>query len=804
MWGNIARHSEFRSHGQSSHGVILTTSNCNCDPILKMSLAYFRCLVMLLPNSVTPDLIASGRMFTWWGVLEEGKVAKFDLSWFKFLARYEKMKWCKALQRSLGDSPSSVGSGGMAPAVDQHSSGGLQHLSYTGLNAEFLDDELEQRCDAVLEQNEGLLTSKFLRCMSLPFESPTAGALADAANHGRLDAGFGRYKIPTEIDSVMGTTTTWKFVSRWIVYSLEGDPFLENTPREHEQHEQSQPTEAGAQYAYSLFGRDKNYMEGGASSSSAAAGGSSRSGPSSSAPTQKIPRSFHWKRLEFLIRRMRPHVQKPGAAYGWHVVTVLINVAISYHQRAVRERQILKANGISLTEARNNNSRAGAGVHRVGGGEEASSVFLTTEADTMFCWLLMPLLHTLGHHKDGMAQQGAMECVVRLLRLTNPDLIGLTEEERDFANTVGARSPGLGASGGLGNPRAFPLHIDPFDTVYGICEDALETLSDPEASSRAGKTFRLASRFVPAIVRYRPELLPNFLSTVLDGIDPSDSAKTLAATTLVVTVFSYIPAIDLNDLPMSTRSSSSSSGDEQTGTKALEDAFPGIMLQQIESTARTKNNPTSTVTTAAATIPTPLSSPDKFRTAALTASTSLPGFVTELFEKTLDYVRDASLDSGGANKSQGKAIMPGQTMDNLNASMFSVMTLIVLSQCSPGVFRQAISRFADLLNGNLLLEGEKVKLVKGIGNALVRVSPAQALEEFLPLIEGRVKKVGEQDGAQVAYWLDITSGLIRYEDCVEWSPARAVVLTSCSSCHVAHQHLLVGASMHHILVSRTL
>eukprot|EP00931_Biecheleriopsis_adriatica_P031464 TRINITY_DN18449_c0_g1_i1.p1 TRINITY_DN18449_c0_g1~~TRINITY_DN18449_c0_g1_i1.p1 ORF type:complete len:2089 (+),score=437.43 TRINITY_DN18449_c0_g1_i1:57-6269(+) len=210
------------------------------------TMLFARLIVLLTPLPSVPQAILDGRLWTWWSALPEGLVPKFDLMWFAVLARYSEIRWA----------------GNAADFLAQTGSAGR-----------------ESECQESVVKQLPWLLNKICRTLSLPFGSPAANAVERSSTQNPPD--LDRYVIPEEIDQVvMGSKSTWKYVAKFIVYSLDASP-------------PETPSNANM-----------------------------------------------WSLLELLQRRMRPFLT-PSNCQGdwlWHCVTLIHFLVLAYYKRACRER----------------------------------------------------------------------------------------------------------------------------------------------------------------------------------------------------------------------------------------------------------------------------------------------------------------------------------------------------------------------------------------------------------------------------------------------------------------------------------
>mmetsp|Transcript_26018 Transcript_26018/g.65566 ORF Transcript_26018/g.65566 Transcript_26018/m.65566 type:complete len:1031 (-) Transcript_26018:6309-9401(-) len=602
---------------------IVSALSRNIDPMQKISVFRCRMLMLLLPNCLLEDVILDGRLFTWWGALEEGKLAKYDLMWFKPLARYAKNNWR-----------------GRADARRAHD------------------------VRVCLEQKSAWLFNKVLRCLSLPLFSPVASTLDAATGQARLDTKFGeRYKLPGDVDSLMGSVSTWKFVTKFLVYSLESDPFN--------------------------VGKNGSQAD-----------------------------LVYWRTVELLLRRVQPYIQGDGGEWSWHVTTFIYLLVNAYTLRAGRER-------VTPTPW----SRS-SGTDR-----------LTKNADTYFCYLLFPVLRKTFDQRNPYSQHASLDSLARLARLNNDDTLKISQLSAEMEMSYeGTNVEDLFAKYGSGFPLFKTWDLE--NSLHSFFHSGLEVLNDPNQSTRIASTFRLYARLMPSMLRYFPSFVPQILDTILLGIDPTDSAKTLAVAALIVNLFSCIPCLDIGDLPMKPSSSESK---KPTKEAALTEGFPGeILMSRGKSFPGNESLDANFLETWTS----------ERRSATLMASSAMPGFALDLFEKSLQYILDTSLDGG----KKGRALNTGQALDKVNGNLLFICNFLVLSQTSQTIQQQVLARMNEFVSSQM--HKDKVKTVKGLLHAVARSLPVDALKTLLPTLVKRI--LAERSGhVELFYCVSLLQGLVR-------------------------------------------
>ncbi len=388
----------------------------------KLSMVNSRLMVNLLPNSLTMDIITDRRLFTWWGFLEQGRISKFDLQWFKFLARYAKARWCQRMATATGTDIS--------------------------INSMKMDPEKMAACDRVIAEMLPWLMNKILRSLQVPAFSPVANTLQEGGFKLEHVSPFERLRLPSEVDSLMGATSTWRFVTKFLVFHLEPTPFP------------SKNNAKSASRAADNTGKDEQI--GGSS-------GSSSSG-----------RPLYWEQLTTLIRRISPYVQNGmRGEWTWHCATFIHHLVRVYFTRAARERMCGET--VKIKNA------------------------LHIDGDTHFQFLVMPILRNFLKSREQTEQGAAMDCIPRIARLMNSDTLKLCDICLNIEE--GGADPDQALQEML--PRiSYPLadQFDLEDTFYAQCQRQMEILMDPEQSGRATNCFRFFSKIIPTFLKFFPQV----------------------------------------------------------------------------------------------------------------------------------------------------------------------------------------------------------------------------------------------------------------------------------------------------------
>ncbi|CAD7926650.1 unnamed protein product [Amoebophrya sp. A25] len=703
------------------------------DPTHKISILQCRAILLLLPNVTLHEAILDGRLFAWWGLVEEGKIAKFDLMWFKLLARYAKNAW-RNYQR---------------PQTEE-----------------------EKQIQAVLAQKADWISNKIMRSLSLPFFSPVASSLEGAMAQSKLDTKFvERHKIPAEIEALMGPVSCWKFVAKFLIYSLENDPFEAVLDAGCSEEPTSTSTgssapQQGSDIVVEDLQQESSVGELQATRTlSTAASSMGRSTVSTTAPpsrtnstsasgttSSKNGRPPYWSTLELLLRRMQPYIQGDFGEWSWHVTTFLHYLVNVYLTRVTRERSSTRGvtawwNGKDSTKmdrADTEQDNYETWASSTGSSTRKQRRTLTRHADTYFAFLFLPLFKKTLEQRDAYSQHATMDALARLARLQNEDTLKINQLSAEFE-----------LSGGYNGDvdaifakykSSFPLFgaWDLENSLHSFLYQGMEILNDPSQSSRITSIFRLYARLMPSVLRFFPSFVPQILDFILLGIDPTDSSKTLASGALIVNLFSCIPCLDIGDLPeerpSSSRNKKASSGKQQLNPPPVADrhrneAYPGRQVEASDASFLSQVEA-------------------ERKSATLMASGALPSFGLELFEKSLQYVLETSLDGG----MRGRALNTGQALDKVNANMLFICNFLVLSQTTKSIQEQVLEKMREFLQTEL--HPKKVKVVKGLLQAVARSMPRRSLELLLPVLVKRV--LSERSGHQeVGYCISLLQALVR-------------------------------------------
>ncbi|CAD7942864.1 unnamed protein product [Amoebophrya sp. A120] len=640
------------------------------DPLQKIGVLQCRLLVLLLPNCVLQETIVDGRLWRWWGILEEGKLAKFDMMWFKVLARFAKNRW----------------RGGLACC----------------------DEEVQEKAATVLARKSTWLFNKVLRRMCLPLFSPVASTLDAATAQAKLDTSrYGEtYKLPNSLEQLMGPVSTWKFVTKFLVYSLESDPGL------------------------GVVAEDPKGSTTARSSDKLA--GSAAASPSTT--TSSSANMLYWQTLELLLRRIFPYIQGDRGEWSWHVMTFIYLLTNAYAMRASRER----------TRAR------GAGRLLRAPSKSRELPFLSKDADTYFCFLVVPLLKKTMVQRDAYAQHASLDSLARLARLTNDDTLKVSQVSTELEISMGSATV----------DEVFKKYSSSFslfhqwdveNSLHSLFCSGLEVLNDPSQATRINGIFRLFARLMPSVLRFFPSFVPQILDLILVGIDPTDSAKTLAVAALIVNLFSSVPCLDIGDLPSEQKSDATARAPAPLTCR--DEAYPGEMVLRVGSSVSSSSSGRSG---ASADVDRAFWEKweEERKSGAVMASSAMPGFALDLFDRSLQYILDTSLDGG----KKGQALNTGQALDKVNGNLLFICNFLVLSQTSTSIQNQVLERMKEFVQGEI--HKDKIKTVKGLLQAIARAMPEAALRELLPLLVKRIES-GRSGHVEVFYCMSLLQGLVR-------------------------------------------
>ena len=203
-----------------------------------------------------------------------------------------------------------------------------------------------------------------------------------------------------------------------------------------------------------------------------------------------------WTFLTLLQRRMRPFLT-PATCQGewlWHCVTLLHNLISLYFRRICKERML------PCTVSPN--------------------MMLSAKADQAFIDLIMPLVRDLMMVRGPYEMATSMENIARL-----------TQVSAMYASS--------------GSEQAA---VDPFKTDFqSMVMQSTDLLNDPTQSARHVSLLRVFSSVVPALSLQMPSVIGELLPLMLQGIDPTDTPKTMSALRLLLCLLINVPCLDSND-----------------------------------------------------------------------------------------------------------------------------------------------------------------------------------------------------------------------------------------------------------------
>ena len=205
-----------------------------------------------------------------------------------------------------------------------------------------------------------------------------------------------------------------------------------------------------------------------------------------------------WDFLSLLQRRMRPFLT-PATCQGewlWHCVTFLHNLISIYFRRICKERMLRCTT--------------------------SPDMLLSASADQAFIELIMPLVRDLMMVRGPYEMATSMENIAKLTQIS--------------AMYASAGNLDLGAP------------IDPFKTDFqSMVMQSTDLLNDPTQSARHVSLLRVFSSVVPALSLQMPAVIGELLPLMLQGIDPTDTPKTMSALRLLLCVLINVPCLDSND-----------------------------------------------------------------------------------------------------------------------------------------------------------------------------------------------------------------------------------------------------------------
>ena len=378
-----------------------------------------------------------------------------------------------------------------------------------------------------------------------------------------------------------------------------------------------------------------------------------------------------WTYLTLLQRRMRPFLT-PATCQGewlWHCVTLLHNLISLYFRRICKERLLP--------------SSAPASIH------------LSSSADKAFVELMLPLVRDLMMIRGPYEMATSMENIARLTQIS-----------------------AMYAS-------AQPSTADPFKLdFHSMVMQSTDLLNDPTQSARHVSLLRVFSSVVPALSLQMPAVIGELLPLILQGIDATDTPKTMSALRLLLCMLINIPCLDSNDW--------------QLGDPPRESGLRWPVAKDCE-----------------------LKVGDPECSATGLVSSMLPPFAIELVERACDYVTRIPKPRAVKN---GKISLELATMGLLHGAL-----CIAGSQTDKETYKQMLDVLCQFLSSNLL--PDQVKPAGLLVFAVVRASPEAALPVVLPLIfkkllQGRpptglpLHEAGVSE-SEAKWWLSLLCSAVR-------------------------------------------
>ncbi|CAJ1370251.1 unnamed protein product [Effrenium voratum] len=392
-------------------------------------------------------------------------------------------------------------------------------------------------------------------------------------------------------------------------------------------------------------------------------------------PTQ--PKEEVWTILTLLQRRMRPFLT-PATCQGdwlWHCVTLLHSLISLYYRRICRER-LLECTALPETR-------------------------LTAEADQTFVELMLPLVRDLMMLRGAYEMATSMENIARLTQIS---------AMHSSAPVVFSDSP------------ADPFRMD----FHSMVMQSTELLNDPTQSGRHVALLRVFSSVVPALSLQMPSVIGELLPLMLQGIDATDSPKTLSALRLLLCVLINVPCLDSNDWQ------GSELPQPQEPHPALRWPLPRECQLKVGD-------------------------PDYGATGIV--SSMLPSFAIDLVERACDYV--SRIPKARAVKN-GKISLELATMGLLHGAL-----AIAASQTDRETYKQMVEVLCQFLGSHLL--PDQVKPAGMVAFAISRACPEVALPMMLPLMFKKLLPRGSSvplheagvSESEAKWWLSLLSATVR-------------------------------------------
>ncbi|CAK9006905.1 unnamed protein product [Durusdinium trenchii] len=354
-------------------------------------------------------------------------------------------------------------------------------------------------------------------------------------------------------------------------------------------------------------------------------------------PSAKDGAPSMWNFLTLLQRRMRPFLT-PATCQGewlWHCVTLLHNLISLYFRRICKERMLPCTT--------------------------LPHMLLSENADRAFVELIMPLVRDLMMVRGPYEMATSMENIARLTQIS----------------AMHATSPPVGSE------------VDPFKTDFqSMVMQSTDLLNDPTQSARHVSLLRVFSSVVPALSLQMPSVIGELLPLVLQGIDATDTPKTMSSLRLLLCLLINLPCLDSNDWQL---------GDHPSQESRLRWPLPKECKLKVGD-------------------------PDCSATGLV--SSMLPPFAIELVERACDYV--TRIPKPRAVKS-GKISLELATMGLLHGAL-----CIAGSQTDKDTYKQMLDVLCQFLGSHFL--PDQVKPAGLLVFAVVRACPEMAIPVVMPLI----------------------------------------------------------------------
>jgi len=357
-----------------------------------------------------------------------------------------------------------------------------------------------------------------------------------------------------------------------------------------------------------------------------------------------------WSMLFLLLRRLRPFLKPANATGEWvfHCLALLRYLTRSYFTRVCRER-LLPC-------------------------KVPKEAQLTAAADNAFIATMVPITNDI---LQSMWDQ--VTCLGILERLARIAAMHPSAHQMKIVKSVPS-----------------PFSID----IQKVILRAIDVLNDPNQADQHVSLLQVCCSTIPALLLRWPSAIGGILPVVLWGIDPADSAKTLASLNLLLALSIRTPYLDVNDWPERTGSTLSS----VNPSAKLRWPLPGTVNYQLD---------------------------DSEDSGVRLMTSLLPSFASDYFDRALEYVAQMPKPSTECSAEIGES-----QFESAATHIMHAVACIMASQCEDACF----NRIVDTMNGFIAtkLLPDQAKPMKLLLSAVVRSRPDVAVPAVLPPIFKRL------------------------------------------------------------------